>query len=321
MARFVAYDRGAARLGYGPDTFATAFPAFQSAELARAYPDFYHESPHNLFLDALVSGGIGGGLWVLAWIGLGTYAGLRAMRGPTRAVAAALLAGLAATVVAHQFIVFIIPTGFLFLLGVGLLANLESSAVPTTAPPRPWMAVPAAVALIFLLAACRLGAADFRLARVRTDLDAGNFAAAAEHWTEARHSSLGSDLYFARRWMALAAQSAPAMQRLQVSQFALDAARTATTNFEQPHNAWYNLAMLEAAANDPAAVEASLRSAIAAAPTWYKPHWTLARYFKLRGRLTEAQKEARIALDLNALHDTEVTATMEEILRSPAVTP
>ena len=47
-------------LGFGPDTFGVEFPRYQSVELSRAYPDFYHESPHNIFLDALVSQGVPG---------------------------------------------------------------------------------------------------------------------------------------------------------------------------------------------------------------------------------------------------------------------
>lgn len=305
-------------MGYGPDTFGAAFPQFQSAELARAYPEFYHESPHNVFLDALVSGGIGEGLWLLASIALGGYAGWRALKGPHRAIAAGLLAALAATVATHQFAVFIIPTGFLFLLGLGLLASLDSAASgpnPRHLPRLP-IGVPFGAAVLFLFAAWRLGSADIRLAQVRAMLDAGNVGGAAQEWLTARNRSLGSDLYFARRWMNLAAMQGPALQKLQVSQMALDAAQAATQTHEQVHNAWYNLAILEAAANDSTAVEGSLRSAIAAAPTWYKPHWTLARFLMLSGRTAEAQAEARKALALNAQHDIEVTETMGEILRS-----
>jgi hypothetical protein len=309
-------------VGYGPDTFGAAFPQYQSAELARAYPEFYHESPHNVFLDALVSQGIGGGLWLLGWIGLGAYAGWRALRGPHRAIARGLLAGLAATIAAHQFAVFVIPTGFLLLLGVGLLANL-APAEPgfKSAPlPRIAMSVPVVAGLVFLLAAWRLGSADLRLARVRSMLDANKVEGAAQEWLTVRNTSLGSDLYFARRWMNLAAMQRPTLQKLQVSQMALDAAQAATQahTHEQVHNAWYNLAILEAAANDSPAVEGSLRSAITAAPTWYKPHWTLARFLMLSGRTVEAQAEARKALELNAQHDAEVTETMGEILRSGA---
>jgi tetratricopeptide (TPR) repeat protein len=178
------------------------------------------------------------------------------------------------------------------------------------------MAVPMAAALVFLLAAWRLGSADLRIAQVRAMLDRNNVEGAAQKWLVARNASLGSDLYFARRWMSLASESRPALERLQVSQMALDAAQAATQTREQVHNAWYNLAILEAAANNSAAVENSLRSAIAAAPTWYKPHWTLARFLLLSGRTAEAQAEARKALELNAHHDAEVTETMDEILRS-----
>ncbi|MGD1093073.1 MAG: O-antigen ligase family protein, partial [Bryobacteraceae bacterium] len=44
--------------GYGNETFALEFPRYQSIELGRAYPDFYQESPHNIFLDALASRGV-----------------------------------------------------------------------------------------------------------------------------------------------------------------------------------------------------------------------------------------------------------------------
>ena len=40
--------------GHGPEVFTAAFPRYESKALARAYPDFAHESPHNMFLDALV---------------------------------------------------------------------------------------------------------------------------------------------------------------------------------------------------------------------------------------------------------------------------
>src|ERR1051325_1300441 len=86
-------------LGYGPETFPATFPARESAELARAYPDFSHESPHNLFLDALVSGGILG-LLCLAAISAAAFR----TAGPWQAGA------LGAALVAEQFTVFTIPT-------------------------------------------------------------------------------------------------------------------------------------------------------------------------------------------------------------------
>ena len=51
--------------GFGPETFSTQFPRFQSLALARAYPDFYHESPHNIYLDVLTAEGAVGLLIML----------------------------------------------------------------------------------------------------------------------------------------------------------------------------------------------------------------------------------------------------------------
>jgi len=60
-------------LGYGPETFTAQFPPFESVELSRAYPDFYQESPHNMFIDALTSHGLPGALscWRSARSGCG----------------------------------------------------------------------------------------------------------------------------------------------------------------------------------------------------------------------------------------------------------
>src|SRR5215471_11164798 len=43
--------------GFGPEVFTAQFPHYESKQLAESYPDFAHESPHNMFLDALVAGG------------------------------------------------------------------------------------------------------------------------------------------------------------------------------------------------------------------------------------------------------------------------
>ena len=52
-------------VGFGPETFSIHFPRYQSAELARAYPAFYQESPHNIFIDALTDQGVlGAGLFI-----------------------------------------------------------------------------------------------------------------------------------------------------------------------------------------------------------------------------------------------------------------
>ncbi|HEV2447803.1 MAG TPA: O-antigen ligase family protein, partial [Candidatus Sulfopaludibacter sp.] len=95
--------------GFGPETFATEFPRFESVDLARAFPDFYHESPHNIFLDALTSQGAIGLLVLLALCGLGAWCAWRCVRlgSPLAAPLAAALAGL---LIAQQFMAFVLAT-------------------------------------------------------------------------------------------------------------------------------------------------------------------------------------------------------------------
>jgi O-antigen ligase len=306
--------------GFGPDTFVAGFPRYQSAELARAYPDFYHESPHNMFLDALNGQGAGGVILLAAWIGLAIAAALRAPPG-TRPLAGALLAGLAGAVVAQQFVVFVIPTAFLFYVGVGLLTGFEPGGSGTVSIPlRSAMALCCTVAAVLLaVVGYRLVAADVTLARIRTSLDAGRRIRAAELWTatESRRSAgVTADLYFSRRWAEAASAAQDPLEKIRFGTLAIESARLATTVPEQRQNAWYNFAMLAAAMNDSRTVESSLRSAILAGPRWFKPHWALARLLYSTGRTDEARQEAALALDLNGHKDAEVIATMGEIVRS-----
>lgn len=306
--------------GFGPDTFVAEFPEYESSKLARAYPDFYHESPHNIFLDALSGQGTAGVLLLAAWISLGIVAALRSPPG-MRPLAGALLAGLIATVVAQQFVVFIIPTAFLFYLGIALLSGLESGdSRATPIPLRAAVAFCSVVAAVFLAATgYRLMAADVALARIRSSLDVGDRGRAAIIWESAksqRSAGVTADLYFSRRWAEAASAAADPLEKVRFGTLAIEAARWATTVAEQRQNAWYNFAILAAAMNDPKTVESSLRSAILAGPRWFKPHWALARLLYSAGRTEEARQEAELALDLDGHKDAEVIATMAEIVRS-----
>ncbi|MEO8099399.1 MAG: O-antigen ligase family protein [Acidobacteriota bacterium] len=311
--------------GFGPDTFPVEFPRFQSAELSRAYPDFYHESPHNMFLDALVSQGVLGEILLAIWIAFAFIAGRKAFAGASRPIASALLAGLAASVAAHQFAVLVIPTGFVLFLALGLLTGLDAPAESRRPISRLWIAVPcAAAAILFGWLAVRLGTADAGLARVQRLLNSGATSAAADEWRTAQAwngSGAIADLYFSQRWALESSKAVTAWDKLRYAQLAANAAIAATQAPEQRQNAWYNLAMLQAASNDSAGVERSLRAAIQAAPTWFKPHWTLARLLFATGRRSDAVVEAKLALDLNGQRDAEVIATMQQILRSAESRP
>jgi len=306
--------------GFGPDAFVAEFPQHQSAELARAYPDFYHESPHNMFLDALTGQGVAGVVLLAAWIVIGVAAGLRAPP-EMRPVAGALLAALGAAVVAQQFVVFVIPTAFLFFVGIGLLSGLEPGGSDRISIPlRAAVVVCSVVSAVFLaVTGYRLVAADVTLARLRASLDAGDRSQAALLWESAkaqRSSGVTADLYFSRRWAEAASKTQDPLEKLRLSALVIETARLATTVPEQRQNAWYNFAMLAAAMNDSKTVESSLRAAIQAGPRWFKPHWALARLLYSSGRTEEAREEAALALDLNGRKNAEVVATMAEIVRS-----
>jgi tetratricopeptide (TPR) repeat protein len=218
-----------------------------------------------------------------------------------------------------------VPTAFAFFVGIGLLAGLEpdDSEVAISMPLRAAVAIcSVAAALLLATVGYRLVTADLALARVRRSLDedrAGDPGGTALLWQTAktrRSSGVTADLYFSRRMAAASVAAQDPVERVRLAGLAIDAARLSVTVPEQRQNAWYNLAILAAARDDPATVESSLRSAISAGPRWFKPHWALARLLYSAGRVEEARREANLALDLDGRRDPEVVATTAEIVRS-----
>src|ERR1035441_4228847 len=116
--------------GFGPEVFSGTFPHFESKELAEAYPNFAHESPHNMFLDALVSQGIPGLIVLLGLCGAGFAAAWR-LRRRNPQVAACLAAALTAGIVSQQFTAMTVPTAVLFFTTIGLAVGLTSKATPS----------------------------------------------------------------------------------------------------------------------------------------------------------------------------------------------
>jgi O-antigen ligase len=302
--------------GFGPETFVTEFPRFESVDLSRAYPDFYHESSHNIFLDPLTSRGLLGLVPLLALCGLGVWAALHLLR-HRDPLAAPLAAALVASLVCQQFGVFIVPTALYFYL---LLAILVAAAIPP-APPEPfkarWYPPLAFAAAIFLVVfAVRLLMADGALAVVERRIEAGDANGAAEAYRAVlkwQPAGAGSDLRYSRAMQQLAVRAPLFASSLMARQEAVKAGIAATRTSEDRENAWYNLATLFAASNDAASVERSLRNAIAWAPNWFKPHWTLAQLLELANRPNQALAEAAEAEKLDAGHDPEVTETWKHL--------
>src|SRR5579864_2715385 len=118
--------------GYGPETFALEFPAHESTELAREFPDFYHESPHNIFLDALDSKGVLGLAAMIGLVGLVLVNARGAMGG-----------ALVAMLVSQQFTSFTLPTELFFYLAAAMIVSDvkpadSKPAVAVEIRPMPW---------------------------------------------------------------------------------------------------------------------------------------------------------------------------------------
>jgi O-antigen ligase len=293
-------------IGFGPETFGLDFPQYQSVELSRAYPDFYHESPHNIFLDALVSEGIPGLAILTGFTAVAYFAARRAFAQGQKAapyLASALVAGLTAGL----FVCFTLSGALYFYATVAMLVGL---AVRTTTklPELRWrvpalVLSPIAVAM-FLYFAVRLTTSDFLLERAKRDLDAGHIEDSVTAYARSKRFHVpgsSDDLYFSRALLAASPQQA----------FVI--AQQATETSEERQNAWYNLAEFFAAQNNGPAVEACLRRSVQASPNWFKPHWALAQMFLLSGRRTEALTEATRAADLDGRKDPEIAKFLQSV--------
>ena len=294
--------------GYGPEVFTGEFPRFESAKLARLYPDFSHESPHNMFVDALVSQGLPGALVLAALCAMGFAAAFRLKQ-------AALGGALAALIVSQQFTAFIAPTALLFFLALGLLVAVGT---PGFAPRRQLLpdtvAVVLGLALVYL--AFRFAAADHTLERAKHGLETGDLSYAASRYDAYVNSRLPggtADLWFSRALLDGASRAPNPRDRADAVRQSELAGFQATQTAEDPFNAWYNLAVICGSQDQGTCVERSLRSAIAAHPNWFKPHWTLAQVLRVQGRMEEALREATLAVDLDARKDAEVSHTLDEI--------
>jgi hypothetical protein len=315
--------------GYGPEVFTGAFPRFESKALAEAYPDFLHESPHNIFLDALISQGLPGLLILcgLCYVGLHLTVGARG--GVAQAVPPAFLdscpasvspaawirAALAAGIVSQCFTVFTVPTALIFDVTIALAVALASDP---SEPRRDWRftfaAAPVALALLYL--AARFTVSDHALALARSSVEAGDLPAAVARYEQYRRWNLpgtSADLWYSRALLGLAQKTPDFRLRFQTIAQSGAAAVRATEAAEDPFNAWYNMAVLYASQNDSQGTERSLRAAIAANPNWFKPHWTLAGLLFLEHRMEEAEREAAIAGELDAGKNPEVAHTLSQI--------
>ncbi len=306
-------------VGFGPETFAREFPRHQSIALAAAYPDFYHESPHNIFLDALLSKGLLGLLPLIAMALLG----LSLARGPIGGAFIAML-------VSQQFTSFTIATELFFVLCLALLIPTWGGPPGMRGrppgmwggPPGMWGGPPgprgtslsrflsAALALLFTAFAIYLATGDALLATARRAVDRGDFNSAALLQQRAATWGSTADLYFSRGMLAKSQALPDPGDRLRGWLFARQAALLAPDTAEDRQNALVNLAAFYAIENNALMVERCLRDAVYAAPNWFKSHWLLAQVLARAGLQNEAILEARRAVECDGGKDAEVSQTL-----------
>jgi O-antigen ligase len=321
--------------GIGPEAFSSEFPHVQSAGLSRAYPDFYHESAHNILLDALTAQGVVGLLALIGFTGLGFYAASAALK-TEPALAGILGACLIGGVVTQQFTVFTTPTALYFYLTVAMLVALNSGADPLVrgrppgrpigtaqasgpeGPLRTRGSAPLGIVAILVSAtlvvfAVRLLVADRMLVHVRTELEAGETIEAAKAYQRVRNWGLHADLWYSRQMAAASVKALDPVSVLRAWQQALESGVRATKTSDDPYNAWYSLAALHARQNDFEPTERCLREAIESSPNWFKPHWMLAQVLQTKGRREEARAQAALAADLDGGKNPEVARTQAQM--------
>jgi tetratricopeptide (TPR) repeat protein len=310
--------------GFGPESFGTEFPRIESIQLASKYPDFYHESAHNIFLDALTEQGAIGLIALLGMCALGAWSAIRACRSenPMGPPLAAAFVGLLVT---QQFIAFVFATALYFYLLVALLVVAawgpwnRALAQGRYASPRllvPVGSVSIVIAALSCVYAVRLLASDHAFAEVQRSIASGDIARASEQYRAVLRfepMAATADLSYSRAMQQAATRAPIFTTRLAARQQALDAGIRAVRRAEDRQNAWYNLAMLLAGQNDATGAEQALRNAIAWAPHWFKPHWALARLLALSGRGSEALDEGRMAIEYDGGRDQEVAETWKQL--------
>jgi O-antigen ligase len=297
--------------GFGPETYLTSFAPWQSEDLSRLFPDYHHESPHNLALDALTSMGIPGLLLLLAW-GILTWRAAAAARRSASVTAVPLAAACIASAAASMFSAASPGPLLLSFLALAILIAEcpKQEAEPARSIPLARLWAPA-LAAAFLVFAGFLGVYEFRLQQFSRQPGEVSYRA----MLRTSLPGAGDDLY-ASRLLQLACQ-----RRTDIAgyvgciQQTLQAAARGLNTDDDIANAWYNVAMLSAVQRNLEGAREGLLEASKASPNWFKPHWTLANLLLQSGEKLQAKAQAARAAFLDSNRDPEVVETLTKLAR------
>jgi hypothetical protein len=286
--------------GIGPELFEGKFRRIESMDLARAYPDHYHESPHNFLLEVAIGQGlIGFALW-LGLLSVASWSGLSCFRRGDSA-ANPLLSALIATFISLQFCP-LTTTNELYVLvlcamlvGLAALRAPAESHSPVWSPPLTWCGRAAGAALVGIASAYAVQTTLYALAESRAFQR--NLARAQELYDDGRRFPMPAPNLELSRQCALVAQHSGSPEREQAFALGIKAAESGERGSAERFDALYQSAMLAIMTGDLSRAQTKLRAAVDCSPTWYRPRMALASVLWWQGRDQEAEREAARASD------------------------
>lgn len=311
-------------LGAGPETFAQQFREVESAALARAYPEHYLESPHNLLLETGLAQGAIGLLGLFLLICASILSGLSTDAAAFASLSTGLLSALVATIVALQFMPLSVANALCFYSTCAMLVSLSANPSGILPDPQRWQRTLAILAIpVVSVVTLLFGVQDWAFARAGDAVQREDLARAeAYRWLyRLSFPQPGQDLWLSRQFATAAASNREQAPR--ALSLGAEASHRAELSSEDPFNAYYQSGALALAAGDPILGEEKLRTALRLAPTWYKPHMLLAESLLIRGCTEQGTTHARQAADLAGARRKEIERAIADletaITKSPPV--
>lgn len=285
--------------GIGPETFGGAFRRIQSAGLSREFPEFYQETPHNAFIDALCAQGLPG-LLILLGVAVLPWAANRPDGSHRLGIECAML-GL---IVCSVFASFTLITALYFWLLAALSAGIGAhKSSPVKLPQCPlWPRVPAAIAAcLFVLIGASLALQDYEWSELAYAVADKDLKRATDSFSAAETASPGLpgyELFASREFATLGRALGTSAGSAASWKLAAEASAIAEAGGEEAFNAAYQSSVLAVAGTDLTKAESEARKAVQLAPNWYKAHLLLAQILQIRGNTAEAANEAAISATL-----------------------